>query len=161
MIKKDQIATHRLTRLHAAGCRPSFAGMRFAFLRGVFLALPLIAFPLAAQDAPQAAVQVPGSAPTGSVASPHSAHAAPPGSDVLSYWYGPYYRTPFVTRTGSGQAADIPRNALEYTHVGFWGMGSNFGDLMLSKSNMAEPASGGGSGAVEAYFIWRSNIGLN
>jgi hypothetical protein len=66
-----------------------------------------------------------------------------------------------VTKTNSSQAADISRNALEYTHVGFWRMGSNFADLTLSKSSMAEPASGGGSGAVEAYFIWRSNIGLN
>jgi nucleoside-specific outer membrane channel protein Tsx len=45
--------------------------------------------------------------------------------------------------------------------MGFWSKGSNFADLTLSKSNMSEPASGGGAGAIEAYFTWRSNIGLN
>jgi len=135
--------------------------MEIAFLCGVLLSLPFLVFPVAAQDAPQTAPPASNSANSRASASRQESSAEPPGSDVLAYWYGPYYRTPFVTKSDTSQAADIPRNALEYTHVGFWGMGSNFADLMLSKSGMAEPASGGGSGAVEAYLTLRSNIGLN
>ena len=93
-------------------------------------------------------------------AAPESFHR-PSNSDILAYWYGPSYRTPFVLEPGSGNAADIERNAIEYSHIGFWALGSNFADVMVSKSNLAEPASGGGSGATEAYVILRSNIGLN
>jgi hypothetical protein len=66
-----------------------------------------------------------------------------------------------VLEPGSGKAADIERNAIEYSHLGFWALGSNFADVMVSKSSMAEPASGGGSGATEVYAILRSSIGLN
>ena len=102
----------------------------------------------------------------GAVALPEKAAAAeilhrPPASDVVSYWYGATYRTPFVLKPGTTQAADIERNAIEYTHVNFWRLGSNFADVTLSKSGMVEPASGGGSGALEAYVILRSAIGLN
>jgi hypothetical protein len=83
------------------------------------------------------------------------------GSNVVSYWYGPYYRTPFVLTSTTGQAADIQRNALEYSHLSFWTFGSNFADLMLNQSSMAEPASNGGSGATELYATLRSDLGLN
>ena len=85
----------------------------------------------------------------------------PAGVDVLTYWYGPFYKTPFVMKPGSSQAADIPRHTIEYSHIGFWSLGSNFADVMVNKSSMAEPASGGGGGAIEAYVILRSNFGLN
>ena len=83
------------------------------------------------------------------------------GSDVVAYWFGSSYRTPFVLKPGTGQAANIQRNSLEYTHLGFWGMGSNFADVMVNQSNMAEPASGGGVGATEVYVTLRSDVGLN
>jgi len=130
-------------------CSPTLHRIHLALLCGMLLSLSFFAFPLAAQDAPPAS---PGQQRTAFV---------PPGSDVLAYWYGPNYRTIFVTKPNSADAANIPRNSLEYTHAGFWTMGSNVGDLTLSKSNMAEPANGGGSGAVEVYFIWRSTLGLN
>jgi hypothetical protein len=91
---------------------------------------------------------------------PQSSHR-PSNSDIVAHWYGPNYRTPFVLEPDSAHAADIERNAIEYTHLGFWALGSNFADVMVSKSSMDEPASGGGSGATEAYLILRSNIGLN
>ena len=91
---------------------------------------------------------------------PESPHR-PSGSDVFAYWYGPSYRTPFVLEPNSGNAADIARNAIEYSHLGFWALGSNFADVMVSQSSMVEPASGGGSGATEVYAILRSNVGLN
>jgi hypothetical protein len=161
MIEEEQNAMHMSTRLYYVGCQRKFIGMRAASLAGMLLSLPFAILPLTAQNTPQAATQESSSANPQATPSHQGAPAERPGSDLLAYWYGPDYRTPFVTKPGTGQAANIPRNALEYTHVGFWSMGSNFGNLTLSKSNMAEPASGGGSGATEAYFIWRSNIGLN
>lgn len=85
----------------------------------------------------------------------------PAASDVLSYWYGSLYRTPFVLQPGTARPADIPRNSLEFSHHQFWALGSNFADVMLNQSSSAEPASGGGTGATEAYVTLRSNIGLN
>src|SRR5215472_84554 len=83
------------------------------------------------------------------------------GSDVVSYWYGSAYHTPFVLKPGTFQTADIRRNSLEYTHLGFWSLGSNFADLMVNQSDSAEPASNGGTGATEVYAILRSDLGLN
>jgi hypothetical protein len=85
----------------------------------------------------------------------------PHGSNVLAYWFGSRYRTPFVLKPNSFQAADIQRHSLEFTHVDFWKMGSNFADVMLNQSNMAEPAAGGGTGATELYVTLRSDLGLN
>ena len=143
------------------GCTYKFIGMQIASVCGILLSLPFIVFSLAAQEKQQTAAPASRSVLSQPSASREESSAVPPGSDVLAYWYGANYRTPFVTKPGTSQAADIPRNALEYTHVGFWSKGSNIADLMLSKSSMAEPASGGGSGAVEAYLTWRSNVGLN
>src|SRR5262249_51619208 len=112
------------------------------------------ASPLTAQD-PAPAAMATGQAD--GITEPVQRH----GSDVVAYWFGPYYRTPFVVKPGSGEAADIQRNSVEYSHVGSWGMVSNFADLMVNMSNMAEPAASGGSGATEAYAILRSNVGLN
>ena len=85
----------------------------------------------------------------------------PANTDDISYWYGSRYRTPFVMVPNSPNAADIVRNTVEYTHNGFWSLGSNFADVSVAKSNMAEPASGGGTGAAELYAILRSSLGLN
>lgn len=93
--------------------------------------------------------------------------ALPPGSksqhasDTVAYWFGSSYRTPFVLKPGTGQGANIARQSIEYTHLGIWSMGSNFADLMVNQSNMAEPASGGGVGATEIYATLRSDVGLN
>lgn len=83
------------------------------------------------------------------------------GSDVIAYWYGSRYRTPFVLLPGTDRAANIVENSVEYTHVGYWSKGSNFADVQLDQSNMAQPAAGGGTGATEIYAILRSDIGLN
>ena len=83
------------------------------------------------------------------------------GSDVVAYWYGSSYHTPFVLKPGTGQAADIARHSLEYTHLGFWSMGSNFADVMVNQSNLAEQAASGGVGATEVYATLRSDVRLN
>ena len=95
----------------------------------------------------------------------HSAPAAaahqPPGTNSVTYWYGTGYHTPFVLKPKSSHPANIVRNSIEYKHTDFWKMGSNFVDVMLAKSNMAEPSAGGGDGAFEAYVTLRSTFGLN
>jgi hypothetical protein len=88
------------------------------------------------------------------------AHRAP-NTDILSYWYGATYHTPFVLKPGTFQPADIQRKSLEFKHADTWSLGYNFVDLMLAKSDMSEPASGGGDGATEAYVTLRSGFGLN
>ena len=93
-------------------------------------------------------------------AGPQSAHR-PPNTDTVSYWYGANYRTPFVLKPGTFQPAYIQRHSLEYKHVDTWALGYNLVDLMLAKSDMSEPASGGGDGATEAYVTIRSGFGLN
>ena len=80
---------------------------------------------------------------------------------MLAYWYGPDYHTPFVLNPNTGKAASIARNSIEFTSVGSWGVLTNFTDVMVNLSNMAEPANGGGSGATEAYVILRPAIDLN
>jgi hypothetical protein len=84
-----------------------------------------------------------------------------PNTDTLSYWYGENYHTPFVLKPGTFQAANIQRNSLEFKHTDSWTLGYNFVDLILAKSNMSEPSSGGGDGATEAYITIRSGFGLN
>ena len=144
--------------------RPARSPLRNGVLSlfGIFLLITTASRPANAQDSSsQELPSAPAAMANKPVAAvPESPHR-PSGSDVFAYWYGPSYRTPFVLEPGSGNAADIERNAIEYTHLGFWALGSNFADVMVSKSSMAEPASGGGSGATEAYVILRSNIGLN
>ena len=92
-------------------------------------------------------------------ASAHAQH--PPASNTLTYWYGTRYRTPFVLTPRTGSAANIHRNSIEFAHSSFWALGNNFADVMVSQSNMAEPASNGGTGATEIYFILRSALGFN
>jgi hypothetical protein len=130
-------------------------------LYSVWLALfaAIGASPLAAQDSGQAP-----RAPAATAVGPTDGMPGPvqrQSSDVVSYWFGPYYRTPFVVKPGTGEAADIQRNSVEYSHAGSWGMVSNFADVMVNMSDMAEPAASGGSGATEAYAILRSNVVLN
>lgn len=83
------------------------------------------------------------------------------GSNVVTDWFGQFYRTPFVLDPDSGKAADIARNTLEYSHISFWSKGSNFADVMVNQSSSVEPAANGGSGATEIYATLRSDLGLN
>lgn len=82
------------------------------------------------------------------------------GSYMVAYWYGSNYRTPFVVNSG-GKAADIARNAVEFTHTAIWSMGSNMADVLVNQSSAAEPAASGGAGATEIYATLRSSVGLN
>ncbi|HWA95960.1 MAG TPA: hypothetical protein VG844_15265 [Terracidiphilus sp.] len=90
-----------------------------------------------------------------------AAHHVPANSNVISYWYGATYHTPFVFKTGTMQPADIVRNTVEFTHADFWNLGSNFANVAVHQSSMEEPAANGGAGATEIYAILRSTVGLN
>jgi hypothetical protein len=81
--------------------------------------------------------------------------------DVISYWYGSSYRTPFVIDPQTGKAASIRRDSIEYMHAGRSGMLSSFADVFVSQSDMAEPAAKGGTGATELYTIFRPAVSLN
>ena len=116
-------------------------------IRMIAAGLPLMLF---------SALNLCGQEPAGAAGSPHSA-----SSDTLSYWYGSLYRTPSVLVPGTGKPANIQRHSIEYTHASGWALGSNFANVTLSQSDMAEPAANGGTGATEAYVILRSGLGLN
>jgi len=81
--------------------------------------------------------------------------------DSLSYSYGSRFRTPFVATAEQPGGADIARNSIEFTHIDSWKYGSNFVDLNLRMSNDAEPAVGGGAGALEVYGIFRADFSFN
>ena len=82
-------------------------------------------------------------------------------SDLLTYWYGTNYHTPFVFKSATGRAADITRHSIEYSHAGRTGILSSFADVTLSQSDMSEPAASGGTGATEVYAILRPGVSLN
>jgi len=97
---------------------------------------------------------------------PTNASAAKQGphlfvDDSLFFGYGPEYETPFVFRPGSSSAADIARVSVEFRHVDSWRLGDNLADISLRKSNGAEPSTGGGTGALEPYAIFRSSLSYN
>ena len=83
------------------------------------------------------------------------------GTAVLAYWYGANYHTPFVVDETTGKTADIARNSVEFMHSAQWGLLSNFTDVTVSQSSMAEPAASGGTGATEIYAILRPGVSLN
>ncbi len=129
----------------------------------LFIALMLSFFLFTSMSA--FAQDVEAGAPVSAFVSEHGAPApaahSPPNTDTISYWYGTHYRTPFVLKPGTFEPANIQRNSIEYKHADTWSLGSNFVDVMLAKSNMSEPSSGGGDGATEAYVTIRSGLGLN
>ncbi|MDR3727520.1 MAG: hypothetical protein P4K86_10805 [Terracidiphilus sp.] len=127
----------------------------------MLLFLLLALFSATAQESVSVAPQTPGVSAAQQTGEVEKAQSQQHSSDVLSYWYGANYRTPFVFVPNSGKAADIARNSVEYTHVGSVGMLSNFADVTVGMSDMAEPSASGGMGATEVYVILREGIGLN
>ena len=97
---------------------------------------------------------------------PVAASAAPHGpflfsDDSVTVIYGPAYETPFVFKPNSGQPAEIGRTAIEFRHADSWRLGANLADISLRKSNRAEPAAGGGTGALEPYAVLRTSLSWN
>lgn len=109
--------------------------------------LSLVLFSAAAQESANRAPQAPNASAAGQLDEVQKAQSQQHSSDVLSYWYGANYRTPFVLAPNTGRAANIARNSVEYIHVGSVGMLSNFADVTIGMSDLAEPTATGGSGA--------------
>jgi hypothetical protein len=130
-----------------------------ALLILVFLLLGL--FSAAAQESVSPLPDAPSALAATHATEPQAPRSQSHNSNTLSYWYGANYRTPFVLVPNTGKAADIARNSIEYTHVSSAAMLSNFADMTVAMSNMAELASGGGTGATEVYVILREGFGLN
>jgi hypothetical protein len=126
----------------------------------IFL-LSVVLFSAAAQESTNRAPQAPNASAAGQLDEVQKAQSQQHSFDVLTYWYGANYRTPFVLAPNTDRAANIARNSVEYIHVGSIGMLSNFADVTIGMSDLAEPAATGGSGATEAYVILREGIGLN
>lgn len=78
----------------------------------------------------------------------------------ISYRLGTNFREPAVTRS-NGKAREITKNIVGFTHVNGYSLGGNFINIDLLKSNRADPASGGDTGAVEAYAVYRHDLSLN
>jgi len=136
--------------------------LKCSLLLAVVAALP-VGFPriAVAQEAVETSSSAAGvSQVHPSEGTPEPSHK-PQGSNTLAYWFGSEYHTPFVLQPSTFKAADIQRNALDFTHLDFWKLGSNFADVMVSQSDMTEPAASGGTGATEIYAILRSDVGLN
>ncbi len=79
---------------------------------------------------------------------------------AISYRYGWNFREPGVTKR-NGQEAEIAKNIIAFTHANGYKYGGNFFNIDVLKSNKADPANGGDTGAVEAYAIYRHDLSLN
>lgn len=132
---------------------------RTALVTLLFLLLAL--FSAAAQESVSTIPDAPSALATGPVAPAQRPTVLAHSSYAVSYWYGSNYRTPFVLDPTTHKAANIARNTIEFTHVSSAGMLNNFANVSVAMSNLAEPASAGGSGATEIYAILREGIGLN
>jgi len=89
------------------------------------------------------------------------AHTSPSfADDTLMYVFGPAHRNPFVTTPSEPDGADIARHAIEFKHIDTWKYGHNLIDIAIKKSSGVEPASGGGTGVLALYGVFRSGISL-
>ena len=82
-----------------------------------------------------------------------SAQAATWSDTFLGYRYGTQFTEP-------GNSRDVEKHVLQFTHVSGYSLGQNFLNLDLLQSDSADPASGGDSGATEAYLTYRHQLYL-
>jgi hypothetical protein len=71
----------------------------------------------------------------------------------LSWRYGTQFREPF-------NSEDISKNILALTHVSGYKYGVNFFNVDLLESDSKDPGTVGGSGAQEAYIVYRNTVDL-
>ncbi|WP_104204729.1 outer membrane protein OmpK [Billgrantia saliphila] len=69
----------------------------------------------------------------------------------LGYRYGTQFTEP-------GNPNDVEKHILQFTHVSGYSLGQNFLNLDVLQSDDADPASGGESGATEAYLTYRHQL---
>lgn len=71
----------------------------------------------------------------------------------IGYRYGTQFTEPSNPR-------DIEKHVLQFTHVSGYSLGQNFLNLDVLQSDSVDPASGGDSGATEAYLTYRHQLHL-
>lgn len=81
------------------------------------------------------------------------AQAATWSDTFIGYRYGTQFTEP-------GNAHDVEKHVLQFTHVSGYSLGQNFLNLDVLQSDSADPASGGDSGATEAYLTYRHQLHL-
>jgi hypothetical protein len=82
------------------------------------------------------------------------ASAAEWSDTAISWRYGHDFREPFNSQ-------DITKNIFALTHVDGYKYGSNFFNVDLLESDSKDPSTVGGSGAQEAYIVYRNTVDLS
>lgn len=80
--------------------------------------------------------------------------AADFSSNSVGYRYAPSQSEP-------GVSDSVSKNILTFTHFSIDKLGTNFFTIDLLKSNSADPANGGGTGAQEWYGFYQRNFSLS
>jgi hypothetical protein len=88
------------------------------------------------------------------------AHAFDWSDTSLGWSYGPDYHEPSLT-DHNGNAQDIGKNTISFTHIDGYKYGTNFFNVDMLLSNSADPANNSNSGATEFYAIYRHNLSMN
>jgi len=82
-----------------------------------------------------------------------SANAADWSSDTVGYRYVPSESEP-------GVSSNVVKNIVSFTHVSGDKLGMNLFSIDLLRSNLADPANGGGDGAQEWYGFYKRSFSL-
>jgi nucleoside-specific outer membrane channel protein Tsx len=80
-----------------------------------------------------------------------TAQAADWSDNAVGYYYGPRFREP-------GISSDIAKHVFEFSHASGYQYGNNFVNVQALFSDRHDPASNGGGGAQELYFIYRHQL---
>lgn len=83
-----------------------------------------------------------------------SAFAADWSDTSIGYRYGTKFREPF-------NPDDISKNIFDLQHVSGYKYGTNFFNVDFLISNSSDPSTLGGSGAQEAYVVYRNTVDLS
>jgi hypothetical protein len=84
--------------------------------------------------------------------------------NAIGYRWGYNFKEPGVTKDGTltGQAKDVAKSIVSFTHVDGWKYGGNFLTFDYLTSTSADPSAGGGKqGAAEFYLTYRTDLSLN
>lgn len=79
-------------------------------------------------------------------------------ADWSDTFIGYRYSTKFAE---PGIAGDIAKNIVQLNYVSGYKYGTNFFNVDYLRSDGKDPAAGGGSGAQEAYAVYRHNLSLS
>ncbi len=80
-------------------------------------------------------------------------HAADFSDTSISYRYGTQFREPYNDQ-------DIIKNIIALTHASSYAYGQNFVNVDFLFSNYKDPSTVGGSGAQEAYVVYRNTLDI-